>query len=92
LRPGINRPYRDAQLIFIVPRAPDFAGYRNVRPMAMMMPVIGSPPEHTFLGRSLSEKGQKKLSYSSRPKGSMTEIAMVPSRYRKHANHIGDGE
>src|SRR5689334_16359680 len=57
--------------------------------MAMMMPMIGGPPEHAFLRGHGGEKGHHELKRAAGLERSMRKIAVIPRGHKEHADVIG---
>jgi hypothetical protein len=56
--------------------------------IAMVMSMVGGPPEGTSLSRSVTEDREKKLPETINPKGLVGKIAMIEARNGKHAHKI----
>src|SRR5579864_8513204 len=56
--------------------------------IAVMMPVIGGPPEHTLLSGHSGHEGHHKLKGAAGLKRAVGKIAVVSGRNKKHARVI----
>jgi hypothetical protein len=56
--------------------------------MQMMVSMFRGPPEHAFLRGALREECKDELKYPACRVGSMREVPMIATGYRKHAQPI----
>src|SRR5690349_22362922 len=54
----------------------------------MMVPMVGSPPQHAFLRRRHREKRQEKLEHSAGLVRTMGKVAVIPSCDTEHSQVV----
>jgi len=54
----------------------------------MVMPVVGCPPDRTFLSRGGSKESEDELKPTARLVASVREISMIDPGYPKHTNYV----
>src|SRR6476646_7670391 len=54
----------------------------------MMMPMVGSPPQHAFLRRRHREKRQEKLEHSAGLERTMGKVAVIPGCHTEHSQVV----